>query len=122
MANGPAHQIIGGLTALAVMNADKEGNRTVLHHPLVALACGALLGKLPDVIEPANNPHHRQFFHSWVFLSALSGAMKGVWDMKPETEVGRLARAAGLIVGGAYISHLMADAVTPRSLPLIGKL
>ncbi|WP_370979008.1 metal-dependent hydrolase [Agaribacterium sp. ZY112] len=122
MANGPTHQLIGGLTALAVMTADKEENRTVLHHPLVALACGALLGKLPDVIEPANNPHHRQFFHGCLFLTGVGYGVKQVWDMKPQTEVGRLARAAGLIVGGAYISHLLADAVTPRSLPLIGKL
>jgi len=122
MANDHTHQFIGGLSALAVMTADKKENRTVLHNPLVALASGALLGKLLDVIEPANNPHHRQFFHSCLFLTGVAYGVKQVWDMKPETEVGRLARPAALITGGTYISHLLADAITPRSLPLIGKL
>ena len=123
MANGSAHQLIGGLSAVAAMAFDKGENKTVLHNPAVAFTCGALLGKLPDVIEPAlNNPHHRQFFHSWVFFGGLSYGVKTLWDMTPQTEMGRLARAAALIAGGAYISHLVADAVTPRSLPLLGKL
>ncbi len=123
MANGSTHQILGGLASLAVMELDKPELRTPLHNPVIAFAGGALLGRLPDVIEPAlNNPHHRQFFHSVAFLTALGISVKKVWDSHPETELGRWLRAAALIAVGAYISHLLADAVTPRSLPLIGKL
>lgn len=123
MANGSTHQMLGGLAGLAITRLDKPELRTPLHHPVVAFASGAILGKLPDVIEPAwNNPHHRQFFHGVVFLTGVSIGIKKVWDSHPETELGRWLRAAALIAGGAYISHLLADAVTPRSLPLIGKL
>ena len=123
MANGSTHQVLGGLAGLAVTVLDKPEGRTSLHHPIAALSLGALLGKLPDVIEPAlNNPHHRQAFHSILVLVALGVGVKKAWDAHPETELGRLLRAAALIGGGAYISHLLADALTPRSLPLIGKL
>jgi len=75
-----------------------------------------------QVAPSLNNPHHSQFFHSIVFLGGLSCGLNKVWNTRPQTELGRLGRAAALIAGGAYISHLMADAITPRSLPLVGKL
>jgi hypothetical protein len=31
-----------------------------------------MLETVPDLIEPAIHPHHRQFFHSWLFAGALA--------------------------------------------------
>jgi inner membrane protein len=36
-------------------------------HPLVAAATAAGCGTLPDVLEPALHPNHRQFFYSFLF-------------------------------------------------------
>ena len=64
MANATGHRvgaaIVVGLTAL--YHEKKNGESTA--KPLAAAGAAAVLGTLPDIIEPAlRNPHHRQFFH-----------------------------------------------------------
>jgi len=38
-------------------------------------ACGADVGILPDVLEPAVHPHHRGFFHSIAFVLLVIWAL-----------------------------------------------
>jgi hypothetical protein len=114
-------------------------------------AIGALFGgywgsRLPDVFEPANNPHHRAVAHSLAAGTAISATAieaATAWSMffrekaerlakqrqtmcAPEDEITsgvfeillRIAAGAGPGLIAAYMSHLALDACTRRSLPL----
>ena len=124
MANGKTHLVVGGLTGLAVALADQPAkSNKVSHNPLTSAVVGAFFGKLPDIIEPSlGNPHHRQFFHSVAFLSATAYACKKAYDWEPTNAWEAFLRGVALIAGGAYISHLVVDSFSSRSLPVIGKL
>ena len=121
MANGPTHKLVGGAVGLAVSLIDSPAERANLN--LVAsVAAGTFFAALPDIIEPATNPHHRQFCHSVVVFCAIGYGIKKAYHWKPLSERHKTIRTLSLIAGCAYLSHLVLDASTPRSLPLIGKL
>jgi len=121
--NGPTHQFAGAVAAMAITQLDSEKNCTALHHPAAAIPIGAFLGKLPDMIEPSlGNPNHRQFFHSVAVLGLLGVGMHKLYRWDPQDNVEGLLRGLLLLGGAAYLSHLALDAMTSRSLPLIGKL
>jgi len=101
---------------------------------------------MPDVLEPATLPNHRKFAHSLVTAGALTLAKVAEWQADcrrrsaahGEAALSLLRRSkartdaelaavrwsflAGLIAGffAGYASHLVLDAATTRSLPLIG--
>lgn len=117
------HQLAGAITGLAVSQIDNEHNKqSTLHNPLATASIGAFAGRLPDLIEPAINPHHRQFFHSFVVMAGVGYGVKKIYDWEPETGIEKGLRILALVGGVAYLSHLVLDAGTPRSLPLVGKL
>ena len=120
MANGITHKFVGGLTGLGVVIGEQDKEQPI--NPLLAIGTGAAFAKLPDILEPATNPHHRQFCHSLVVLTIIGYGVKKVYDWKPEDRAGEFWRAVALCAGVGYISHLVLDASTPRSLPVIGKL
>lgn len=120
MANGSDHAA-GAFAAVLIGHAAVEANTTgeVTAAPLASATLGALLGSLPDIIEPAIHPHHRQFFHSVAFGLAVAWGMAKVFEWKPTEPAHRLVRGVGLIAGTAYLAHLLMDASTPRSIPLV---
>lgn len=121
--NGPTHQFAGAIAALAITQNDNSEKSCLLHHPAAAIPIGAFLGRLPDMIEPAfRNPNHRQFFHSITVLGLLATGMHKAYHWKPQDEFEKIVRGALLIGGAAYLSHLALDALTSKSLPLIGRL
>jgi hypothetical protein len=81
-----------------------------------------MLASLPDWIEPATNPHHRQFFHSVLFLGGVCYVSYRVYRWEPQTPWQSFVRWLSLVTAGAYIVHLVCDSGTPRALPLLGKL
>jgi inner membrane protein len=112
-----------------------------------AALSGAITSKLPDIIEPATHPNHRSTFHSQSFLAA-TGIVALPWAEQKRQRQHQLADSArfqasaqqnesdrsywlrkmlwhefvaGLIAGLAvgYISHLVADSLTPKGLPLL---
>lgn len=87
---------------------------------LAAMAVGGIAGFVPDLLEPALNPNHRSFFHSAVCAALVIYGGKVAWDSAgtPEGENKALAIFALAFMVG-YGSHLGADAVTPKSLPLL---
>ena len=89
---------------------------------MLAIGASTVFSKLPDWIEQATNPHHRQFFHNVSFLVMLGYGLKMAYDWKPEDKGGQLFRFLTLCAGAGYISHLVLDGVTLRSLPLLGKV
>ena len=122
MANGKTHIVAGCVAGLAVACIDKDEEKSLAHNPLVAIPVGGIFGKLPDILEPATNPHHRQFCHSIVVLAGIGYGLKKAYDWKPENNKEALCRGLILVAGAGYLSHLLFDATTPMSLPLIGKL
>ena len=72
---------------------------------------GAIGGYLPDMLEPATSPNHREFFHS-VTAGVL---LHRVMPRNTDTPGTVLLKA--IILG--YFSHLTLDALTPKGLPLI---
>tara|TARA_R110002072_G_scaffold209067_2_gene366515 strand:+ start:4385 stop:4753 length:369 start_codon:yes stop_codon:yes gene_type:complete len=121
--NGPTHQFAGAVAALAITQVDSDNKSTLLHHPAAAIPIGAFLGRLPDMIEPSlRNPNHRQFFHSVTVLGLMGAGMHKLYHWDPQDKFDKLLRGLLLIGGGAYLSHLALDALTSKSLPLIGKL
>lgn len=122
MASGKTHLVVGAAAGLTVALAD-QNKHEVSHHPITAISLGAVCGKLPDILEPAlGNPHHRQFCHSILVLSALGVGLTRFYKWRPEDRTHQLLRGLGLIAGCAYASHLLCDATTPRSLPFLGRM
>ena len=127
--NGPAHAVGSG-TAMAIAafwasGSDETVPKSTEERIATAAAAGglgALCGSLPDVLEPAIHPNHRQFFHSVAFGVLLGRGLLSLYRWQPDDDAGRLLRALGVVAGGAYLTHLIMDATTAKSIPLVGKL
>jgi len=123
MSNAATHMLraatmVGG--AHVAHDLHRHGQITAA--PVLTGGLATLLASLPDWIEPATNPHHRQFFHSVTFACALGYGTYRLYQWEPETTGEGLLRWFLLVATGAYLAHLICDAGTPRSLPLLGKL
>jgi inner membrane protein len=119
VANAMVHRSIGGLAGLAAAIADTAPESEQVALMAITTFAGLAGAMAPDVIEPALSPNHRAFFHSLVTLAIVTGSAWHVWNWKPETFEGRMARAAALGFLAGYVSHLALDATTPMSLPIV---
>jgi hypothetical protein len=113
---------------------------------VVGACLGATFGGvLPDILEPALTPNHRQFAHGIIPAAAVAHFGKGAhcegcdslyaWAHEAPMLIGAVSAASdsaprwlrfaiagffrGVPVG--YLSHLLADFGTPRGLPLVGR-
>jgi len=82
----------------------------------------AALGTLPDIIEPACSPNHRQFFHSFGMFGLVGLGLYKLNQWEPEDGFDEALRFVLMAASGAYLVHLAMDSSTPKSLPLIGKV
>lgn len=122
MANGLTHRVVAA-TAIGASLLSKdmqEGKQTL--RPIGGSVLAAMCTNFPDWLEPATNPHHRQFFHSLVFAGLIGWGMYKIYEWKPETEWDEFVRFCLLVGGASVLIHLAADSLTPRSLPLLGKI
>lgn len=120
--NAAAHRAISA-AVMAVAGASLSPRREeAAAHALVGCAGGYCFGTLPDLIEPATSPHHRQFFHGLIFAGVMGYGLCRLYQWEPESVELKVLRMIGLIAGGAYLVHLALDATTKRSLPLVGRL
>jgi len=118
-----AHAAISAVSAFATVAILKECHPTArLPHPAFAAIVAALASGLPDVLEPANTPHHRQFCHSLAFAGVMSAGMKNLYNWVPATPGDAFVRDVLLSIGFGYMAHLCADATTAMGLPLVGKI
>jgi inner membrane protein len=120
--NATEHRISTALV-LAIVGASlapTEEDR--LPHAAVGGAGGFCLATLPDLIEPASHTHHRQFFHSIVFVGLVGYGLHKAYKWEPQTAEGKVLRVACLLAGSAYLVYLALDATTKRSLPVFGRL
>lgn len=122
MASGQVHILVGCGVGLAVAFYDQVERTEHSHNPIIAGWLGACAGKLSDILEPALHPHHRQFCHSVLVLGVVGYGLKKAYEWKPKDQLESVLRVLTLVAAGGYVSHLLLDGLTPRSLPLIGKL
>jgi membrane-bound metal-dependent hydrolase YbcI (DUF457 family) len=122
MANGTTHRLVAAVViGSACAHAERDEHEKTTK-PLAGAGIAALLTNLPDVIEPAAHPNHRQFFHSCVFAGVVAWAAYRAYKWEPATPTEDAIRFIALIGAGAYLVHLVLDAGTAKSLPLIGRL
>jgi inner membrane protein len=83
---------------------------------IVSAGLGALGSMLPDMLEPATNPSHRQFFHSWVTAALLARA--NLW-ISQDQSIPAETKDIFTFISAGYLSHLLADGQSPKGLPII---
>lgn len=120
MANAAEHVLYGGISGGATyfILCHNHKRQPDLGELLLCVGAGILGGAAPDAIEPADHPHHRQSAHSfaaaWLLLR-FGNHYCGV-ENSQLTEFQKMLLAAGI---AGYMSHLVVDGFTPRSIPLI---
>jgi inner membrane protein len=106
--------ILGGTTYLLMRRLVRQEARWPGF--LGCICAGAALALLPDALEPATSPNHRQFFHS---LTALSGLVYGASKVLTSPTLAEDEKTWLLAATSGYVSHLLMDAATPKSLPIV---
>jgi len=120
--NGPTHRAAAFWAVAAVSaHSDARQGQTTLR-PLIDGTAAALLTGLPDRIEPAFHPNHRQFFHSVAFASTVGYGVFKAYKWQTTEEWEKWVRWLAMIAGSAYLVHLALDCCTKKSLPLVGKI
>ena len=77
---------------------------------------GRFAGQLPDLLEPAYHPGHRDFFHS-VGFSALAAV--GVKKLYTNPRVSPVVKLVAKTAVAGYASHVLMDGGTPAGVPMI---
>lgn len=131
MANSQQHAAIGAALGAVLLggielfrqssraNADPHYNPDwdgVIGKTLLGAIGGSIAGLLPDILEPATSPFHRQFFHSLTVAGLLT--VTGGKIIVSETIDPELKELLLTLIG-TYGSHLVLDARTPMGLPFI---
>lgn len=122
MSSGSVHQLIAAAAVGTFCHRAEKDPQQKAGKSLIGAVIAAGSTKLPDVLEPALHPNHRQFFHSVAFAAMLGAAAYKVYRWQPEEPVQKAARFVLLVSASAYLIHLLLDAGTPKSLPLLGRL
>lgn len=122
MPNCIAHRVGAAIAVGSAFLAAESQREELSHAPVTGTAIAATCANLPDLLEPATNPHHRQFFHGVAFGGIVGYGMYKAYQWQPETDFDRFVRLCLLAAGAGVLIHLAMDSVTPRSIPLLGKL
>jgi inner membrane protein len=121
MSSGRVHQFAAFAAGCAMAaHAQSQGRQPMLGVLLSGSWC-ALATKLPDLLEPAEHPNHRQFFHSATFGLFVGKLCYEAYRWIPANDRERIWRELILLGGGAYLLHLVLDLGTPKGIPLLGK-
>ena len=116
--------VVTGLAVGATLNAltqwtdrrDDPGKRFDWGEFFLCSSAAGLGATLPDFLEPADSPNHRGFFHSIALVVLIVCLLSNGWTGRFST----LLRRALFMFGAGYISHILLDATTPRSVALFG--
>jgi inner membrane protein len=87
---------------------------------LICEAAGMVTGAAPDILEPAVNPHHRAFGHSLALGTGLTKYAQ-LKCGRENTDWKQFQKILVAVVIVAYLAHLVADAFTPRGIPMLGR-
>jgi inner membrane protein len=120
MPNAAAHKLGAALAVPTAFAGHQHKTRGEIDwKPIGAAWLAGELGSLPDLLEPAIHPNHRGIFHSVTCLAGVGYGGYRLYQWEPEDDFGKLVRAIGMIACGAIGVHLLMDATTKKSLPLI---
>lgn len=152
MPNGKVHRQVGivagaGVALVNTREADSAADRLL---ELLGGALGGILGaKIPDIIDPADTPNHRDIGHGlltalklgtvcwqelpkWqnkcrlsaeAYRAKAAATQDGVAAFFYELVAALLIALAGALAGvyGGCASHLAMDFCTPKGLPLLAR-
>jgi len=90
---------------------------TIIFKAILGAFLGSIGGILPDLLEPARNPNHRSFFHSWLLL--LSMLLVIAFKISKKSTLKWFLSHPFLSFIAGYSSHLLADMTTAKGLPAI---
>lgn len=114
MANALAHRTVAAaLTGMAILYKEAQDGKHTLT-PIGGSVLAAICTNLPDIVEPATNPHHRQFFHSAAFAAVIGGSINDLYQWKPQTEMEKLLKFCLLVAGGSYLIHFQSQGLNHR--------
>lgn len=117
MPGSKTHFGLGAATSALcyAVECERKNQNYSLEEILVAATGGGISGVMPDQIEPARTPNHRSFFHSATTGAALTKANTELdnLNLTEKQKIGLKSISVG------YLSHLAADATTPKGLPLL---
>jgi inner membrane protein len=120
MANAAGHSYFNFFSVTAGCAAVQYAEGRRVDGASIAMgAAAACLPSLPDILEPAVHPNHRQFFHSVAMALAIAYGMHRAYKWEPQEDWERAVRMLLLVGGAAYLAHLARDAFTAKSLPLV---
>lgn len=120
--NGPTHRLVAGAITAVYMGHQEKKLGVATGAPIAGGVLCSILTALPDILEPATSPNHRQFFHGIAFAALLARGHAKLDEWTPQTADQELLRNLGKLAIAGYLIHLALDATTRRSLPFIGKL
>lgn len=119
--NADAHKLGAFITVTAASAADEKRRGQSTIRPVIDGLAGAIATGLPDILEPASHPNHRQFFHGLAFAGCVGYGTYKAWQWEPTEGWQKLLRWGMLIGGTAYLTHLAMDFTTRKSLPVLGR-
>lgn len=132
---GNVHKTAGAILMpiayLAVQNNSQQKERVDLGELLLFSVIGLNTARIPDILEPATNPNHRAFFHSFTFGLITGYVSIEAWK---DLQTRRFERKTigikqwskyevldvAIVIGaGSILLHLFMDASTKKGLPFI---
>lgn len=118
MPDSKTHALIGAAAAAGAwyLYCRGTGREVKAGECILAAGVGAAAGLLPDLIEPAYHPNHRGIFHSVTAAVTLGYGATRAWNNPAFSQNDRMGVVLGYV---AYLSHLLADSQTPKSIPLL---
>lgn len=122
MPNALAHRSGAALLVGAALLSIESQTKEFTHAPITGSAVAAVCTNIPDWLEPAMHPHHRQFFHSFVFAGMVGYGMYKAYKWEAKTDFDKFMRLCLLAAGAGVLIHLAMDSATSRSLPILGKI
>lgn len=112
------HLITGALAGVGMYLAHRKfmNLQPNLGGTIFSAIGGAIGGILPDVLEPPTNPNHRGPCHSVAAgVAVVTGGQQLFASQQVPLEIKE--GLAPFLAG--YVSHLLLDSTTPKSLPLL---
>lgn len=119
--NGAVHQWTAALATATFVGRAAQVRGKATAWPLAGAGLAAMATRLPDILEPAVPPNRRQFFHSVAFAALVAAGWCKLYEWQPQDDGERLIRMGLMVCAGAYLCHLALDALTTKSLPLVGR-
>jgi len=121
MANRNFHLTIGGISGGGRYLLDISNKKENIHigELMASILGGVLGGVIPDYLDPPTSPNHRALAHSVSLGGGLIYKIDYIFKFIDDLDIPCFIKCflKSFIVG--YLSHLVVDSRTTKSLPLL---